>query len=72
MNKKQLMPVLIPILFLLSGCASGMFSVKDGNAKLSIPFDFPKPQKQENQEKKIPEETEELKEEMASGKKSPR
>jgi hypothetical protein len=37
--------IAILVLFLLSGCASGNFSVYEGRAKFSIPFDWPKPQK---------------------------
>ena len=74
MNKGKLiaiwamrLPLLLLILisFLLSGCASGRFSLNDGWAKFSIPFDFPNPQKQELREKKMLEEMQRLKRETA-------
>ena len=46
------------ILFLLNGCAPGSFSVDDGIAKFSIPFDIPGSQKQEPRETKILQELE--------------
>ncbi len=59
-------PILLSILilFLLTGCASGLLSVNEGVAKFSIPFDFPKTQEQELREKKILEEIERAEEEM--------
>lgn len=73
MNKKQLTaiwamnsPLLsILILCLLSGCASGRLSLDEGWASFSIPFDFPKPEKQELRGKKMLEEMERLKAETA-------
>jgi len=38
---------LILILFVLIGCASGQFSVNEGTAKLSFPFDWPGQQEEE-------------------------
>ncbi len=43
--KYLILPILI--LFLLSGCASGGFSVDKGIAKFAIPFDWPQPRKKE-------------------------
>jgi len=37
----------ILLLFLSSGCSLGRFSVNEGTAKFSIPFDWPKSQKQD-------------------------
>ena len=51
----------ILILFLLNGCASGKFSVYEGIAKFSIPFDFPDMERQELRRKKMLEEMEKLK-----------
>lgn len=58
--------LLILVLFLLGGCASGKFSATGGKAKFSIPFDFPHPkeQNQDSREKKITEEMEKLEQQM--------
>lgn len=29
------------IIFIFSGCVKGSFSIKDGSARFTIPFDFP-------------------------------
>jgi PBP1b-binding outer membrane lipoprotein LpoB len=61
----------ILILFLLSGCASGKFSVNGGKAQLSIPFDFPNMEEQELRRKKMIEEMEKIELEMAQGDNKP-
>ena len=57
--------VLLISILLLSGCAPGRFSMHEGSAKFSIPFDFPSPQKQSLQEKKMLEEMERLQGQIA-------
>ncbi len=55
--------VVLVIIQLLGGCTAGMFSLEGGIAKFSIPFDFPQPEKQRIQERKMLEEMQRLQEE---------